>query len=154
MPPDAVPAKNGGYLIPNRGQGVINAGKPKGRRSLSTIVRDMGERPIDWALMPDTPKTLELKARFRKKSAFEAITVVAADQALKGDNQAREWLRRAGYGDKMDITSNEETINQPVVQVSAEMASDFAEYLLAKTKAPIVIDHQEGEIVDNKEITP
>lgn len=135
------------------GHAALNRrGKPKGSRSLSTVVRKLGESKIRWDLLPDTPKTDELKKRFKNKSMFEAITVVAGQQAMNGDNQAREWLRRAGYGDKMDVTTNDESLNATaVVPVSQEMAMDFAKYLMDKTKAPTVIELTEADIVPNKD---
>lgn len=153
MPPGAIPTTGGGYLVPNKpGQVIANSGRKKGSRSLSTVVRKIGERPINWDLMADNAKTLELKARFRKRTAFEAITIVATEQAMRGDNQAREWLRRAGYGDKMDVTTNDESLNATaVVPVSQEMAMDFAKYLMDKTKAPTVIELTEADIVPNKD---
>lgn len=128
------------------GQVLNPNGKPKGRRSLSTIVRDLGESQIDWDAMGTTPDTLELKKKFQGRTAFEAISIVAQAQAMAGDNQAREWLRKAGYGDKMDITTNDESLNTPVSMLPQEIATDFAAYLLEKTKAPVIV---EGEIVSD-----
>lgn len=146
LPEGAIRVKTGGYLIPNKpGHAVAGGGRPKGRRSLSTIVRDLGEQELDWDTFDaDHTDVDKLKKRFRNRTGFEAISIVAQQQALAGDNQAREWLRRAGYGDKMDITSNEETIT-PTVSVSKEMIGDFTQYLLDKTKQATVV---EGEIVD------
>lgn len=79
------------------------AGKPKGTRSLSTIIRDLleGEQDFNWALLPDNSN--DLKKKYESVVPFEAIVFVASGQAMRGDQAAREWLRKAGYGDKLDI---------------------------------------------------
>lgn len=86
------------------GQSGNPKGRPKGRRSLSTIIRELGEGAdkLNWELMPDDAKDLQKK--YGDVLPFEAIVYVAMGQAVKGDQQAREWLRKAGYGDKLDIT--------------------------------------------------
>lgn len=85
------------------GQSGNPAGKPKGARSLSTIIRNLleGEDDFNWELLPDNPA--ELKKKYENTVPFEAIVYVASGQAMRGDQAAREWLRKAGYGDKLDI---------------------------------------------------
>lgn len=57
---------------------------------------------LNWELMPDEAKKFQDK--YKDAVPFEAIVHVAVKQAMDGDQQAREWLRKAGYGDKLDIT--------------------------------------------------
>lgn len=87
------------------GQSGNPNGRPKGRRSLSTIIREMGEgaNKLDWEKLPDDAKALRQKYG-DDLPPFEVVVYVAMGQAMKGDQQAREWLRKAGYGDQLDIT--------------------------------------------------
>lgn len=96
--------------------GNPGAGRPKGSRSLATIIRELNENPPDWELMP---KAAELAERYKNKSAWEAIVYVAMEQALKGDQQAREFLAKRGYGDKIDFTSGGEPVKALVEFVGA-----------------------------------
>lgn len=79
-------------------------GRPKGRRSLSTIIREIGEgeQAIDWAKL--SPTAAAVAKQYGTSVPFEVMVIKAYEQAADGDNQAREWLRKAGYGDKLDIT--------------------------------------------------
>lgn len=79
-------------------------GRPKGRRSLSTIIREMleGEDKFFWDEMPQTAKAFHEK--HGDATPWEVIVYKAVNQASEGDQQAREWLRKAGYGDQLDIT--------------------------------------------------
>lgn len=106
-------------------------GRPKGSRNLSTIVREMGENHIDWSLLPDDSQ--KLRKKYKHKSAFEAITAVAIAQSINGDSQAREWLRKSGYGEKMDVTTNDESLNLNSSHAQA-LASDFQQWLQANTQ--------------------
>ena len=48
-----------------------------------------------------------------QKNAGNAITIAMVIQAMGGDVKAATWLRKTGFGDKLDITSNDDNI-QPV----------------------------------------
>lgn len=85
-------------------------GRPKGARSLSTIIRNLTENPPDWKLLPLKGKD-EMAQRYKNKSAWEAIIFVAIGQAMAGDQQARDFLAKRGYGDKLDITSDDKPIS-------------------------------------------
>lgn len=91
------------------GQSGNPDGKPKGRRSLATVVRDFLESEIDWEKLPlkDSQKFSE---QYPGKTAGEALVITAFGKALDGDSAARDWLRRSGYGDKVDITSDDKPI--------------------------------------------
>lgn len=86
-------------------------GRPKGSKSLATIIRELENEDFDWSKVPiknqEAAKTMG--------SPFKAIVLVALGQAMGGDRHAREWLRKAGYGDKLDITSNDQPIQAATV---------------------------------------
>ena len=96
-----IPAKKGEVRNPN--------GRPKGTKNLKTIMRELENENFDWSKMPVKQK----EAVEALGSPWRAIVYVGVQQALKGDTKAMEWLRKAGYGDKLDVTSNGETI-QPL----------------------------------------
>lgn len=101
-------------------------GKPKGRKSLATIIRELEEEEFDWSLFPakgnrELEKLIEQLGPIG--SPFRAIIYKAVLDAIAGKSTekaaAREWLRKAGYGDKLDLTSKGERIKQEPVIISA-----------------------------------
>lgn len=75
----------------------------KGSKHISTIVREFME-DVDWDKVPVKNKE-EFKKKYGK-NGWVAITAVAAGQAATGDKAAREWLRKAGFGDKVELTGS------------------------------------------------
>lgn len=74
-------------------------GRPKGVKNWSTIVQNVladenlmdkisKNKPSYWDSLP-------------AKNAAYAIVVAMVIEALKGEKQAAEWLRKAGFGDKL-----------------------------------------------------
>ena len=86
-------------------------GRPKGSKSLATIIRELERDDFDWKLIPAKSKD----AVKHVGSPFKAIVVVAVGQALDGDKAAREWLRKAGYGDRLDLTTLGKELPQPIL---------------------------------------
>ena len=72
----------------------------KGSKHISTIVRELME-DLDWDKIPVKNKE-DFKKRYGK-NGWLAITSVAIGQAATGDRHAREWLRKAGFGDKLTL---------------------------------------------------
>ena len=84
------------------GQSGNPNGRPKGTRSLSTIIRDFLEQELDWSLVPVKPEQAKhLAEKYRGKAGWEALVAVAAGKAMSGDTKAMAWLSKAGYGDKI-----------------------------------------------------
>jgi hypothetical protein len=89
-------------------------GRPKGRKNLATLIRELEEEDFDWSKIPKLSD--EAKENLKSiGSPLKAIVLVATTQALTGNKEAREWLRRAGYGDKLDVTSKGESIAPKIV---------------------------------------
>lgn len=88
-------------------------GRPKGRKNLATLIRDLEDEGFDWDKVPGI--TDEDRERFNGRSPFEVIIAAAMKQAVMGDQKAREWLRKAGYGDKLDVTTDGRAIQTPAI---------------------------------------
>jgi hypothetical protein len=86
-------------------------------------------------MLEDENLELKLKDGTLLKNPGKAMIGVMTIKANAGDVPAATFLAKYGYGDKLDVTSNEQTIAQPSIVASKELADDFATYLLEKTKA-------------------
>lgn len=99
-------------------------GRPKGSKSLSTIIRELESEEFDWKLFPKHSRELKdfIDLSYPIGSPFRAIVYRALLDAIGGKGvekvAAREWLRKAGYGDKLDLTSKGQRIKQEPVIVS------------------------------------
>lgn len=102
------------------GQSGNPNGRPKGAKSLATIIRELERDDFDWKHVPIKNKD----AVAAMGSPFKAIVMVAVGQAVSGDKAAREWLRKAGYGDKLDVTSDGEKLNVALVQFIGDDVND------------------------------
>lgn len=94
------------------------SGNPKGRsvgsKNLATIVGELENEKFDWSLVPIKQKEVAEKIG----SPWRAIVFTAIAKAYAGDMKAAEWLRKSGYGDKLDVTSGGKRIMQEPVYVS------------------------------------
>lgn len=82
------------------GQSGNPKGAKPGTKHLKTIIAEfLDDGKLDWKKIP-----LKDSAKLQKiygKNGWQAITGVAVSQAIAGDRHAREWLRKAQYGDKI-----------------------------------------------------
>jgi len=86
-------------------------GRPVGGKNLATLVRELESEDFDWSKVP-------LKQRDAVKSMgspWKAIVFTALAKAVSGDVKAMEWLRKSGYGDKLDITTKGKEIQSPLI---------------------------------------
>lgn len=74
-------------------------GRPKGTKNLSTIVRELEDDSFDWKHIPIQQKD----AMMAIGAPWKAIVYKAISRSLTGDVRAMEWLRKAGYGDKLNL---------------------------------------------------
>ncbi len=92
-------------------------GRPKGSRNWSTVVQDLLD---DEELFNTLVENMERKPAWLKptgtKTLMQAVTVAQAIKAMGGSHFSAEWLRKTGWGDKVDITSGGERITiEPMV---------------------------------------
>lgn len=104
------------------GQSGNPSGRPKGRRSLATIIRELEDEQFDWDRLPfkNNPELQNLVSQLGPMgSPFRAMVYRAMLDSVVGKPaekaSAREWLRKAGYGDKLDITTDGEKIQSPLI---------------------------------------
>lgn len=71
-----------------------------GSRHLSTIIREVLDN-IDWA--KTTLKNKDELKRLYGDKGWDAIVYVAITQSIAGDDKAREWLAKHGYGQKIEL---------------------------------------------------
>jgi hypothetical protein len=99
-------------------------GRPKGTKNLASIVRELEEEQFDWSKFPKTSKKMKdlLETLYPMGSPLRAMVYVAVLDSISGKGiekiNAREWLRKAGYGDKLDVTSKGKRIKQEPIIVS------------------------------------
>lgn len=107
------------------GQSGNPAGPKKGRKSLSTVIQEMMNDPkfID-KLSEKVKEKAGIADEDFQDTPMKAIITTALLEAMHPSNdpaargRARDWLRKAGYGDKIDITSDGERLQQAPIVVS------------------------------------
>ncbi len=113
-------------------------GRPKGSRNWSTVVQDLlnDEELFDQLVQNMQNKPAWLAAT-GTKSLMQAVTVAQAIKAMGGSHFSAEWLRKTGFGDKIDITSNGETIQvQPLVVSEIKARNIIDAEIVEDTNAP------------------
>lgn len=88
-------------------------GRQKGTKNLATIIEELEREDFgDWDKIPIKDRANAMKIG----SPWRAIVYTAIAKAYSGDMKAAEWLRKSGYGDKLDLTSKgDKIIQQPLI---------------------------------------
>lgn len=119
MPISQDPQKRANQLANLSPEAGKLGGRPKGSRSWSTLVQDLLN---DEELFATLVQNMERKPAWLiptgTRSLMQAVTVAQAIKAMGGSHFSAEWLRKTGFGDKIDITSNGETIKAEPIIVS------------------------------------
>lgn len=89
----------------------------KGSRHLSTLIRELAD-DIDWDLT--TLKDKEKMKTLYGSNGWKAIVYVATTKAISGDTKAMDWLAKNGFGTKIDLTTDDEPINEIRVRFVGE----------------------------------
>lgn len=82
-------------------------GKPKGTKHLSTWIQELMNDEEFETYVQDAKEGWKPY----KGAPVKAIVRVAMLKALSGDNKWAEWIGKFGYGSKLDVTSNGNTVN-------------------------------------------
>lgn len=99
------------------GNDGMGGGRPKGSRSLKTILQSMlEEEGIDWDKVP-VKNAKELEKKFGRRG-WDAIGYVMFARAASGDVQAAKALGEWSYGKNVDVTSGGKRIESPAIYVS------------------------------------
>lgn len=93
------------------GQSGNPTGRPKGSKNLATIVRELESDDFQWDKLPIKQKDAVMQVG----SPFRAIVYKALEMAIAGDIKAMEYLRRSGYGDKLDVVSGDRETRSPLI---------------------------------------
>lgn len=128
-------AKQKANLLPNGGG---TGGRPKGSKNWSTIVQEaLNDEELFTQLLSSMERKPAWLATASPKTLIQAITIAQSLKALGGSHFSADWVRKTGYGDKIDITSGGERLRlEPVIVTH-----------LKPRNLPI-----EGEVVENKQI--
>jgi hypothetical protein len=94
-------------------------GRPKGSKNWSTVMKELLK---DEELFKRLLNSMERKPKWLDsidvKNMEEAISIAQGLKAMSGSHFSAEWVRKNAYGDRIDITSNGETIKMEPVVVS------------------------------------
>lgn len=111
------PAQPGEVRNPN--------GRPKGAKSWSTIVKNILEdEEMFEAILAGQGRRPNWIEKLNKKNGANAIVVAMIAKALGGDYRAADWLRKTGYGDKLDLTTGDEPMTALVKFVGGKKPED------------------------------
>lgn len=100
-------------------------GKPKGLQDWSTIVRKiLGSEELFEAILAHAKEKPGWVNQLGggNKNAAHAVVMAMIKKALDGDHKAADFLRKTGFGDKIDLTSGGEPI-----QALVEFVGDAAD---------------------------
>ena len=80
-------------------------GRPKGVKNWATVVQSIlaDEKLLDKVVKTKPSYWDELPTR----NGANAVVVAMMINAMAGDKQAAEWLRKTGFGDKLTVESEE-----------------------------------------------
>jgi predicted methyltransferase MtxX (methanogen marker protein 4) len=116
-------------------------GRPKGSKNWSSVVQELLD---DEALFNTLVENMERRPAWLKptgtKTLMQAVTIAQAIKAMGGSHFSAEWLRKTGWGDKVDITSGGERIRLEPVVVSHIKPRNIQEGEIVEPKAPEEID--------------
>lgn len=128
-------AKQIAALQPNGGG---KGGRPKGSRNWSSVVKELLD---DEEMFEKLVNGMQVKPAWLShtspKTLMDAITIAQGLKALAGGNGSQasaEWIRKTGFGDKIDITSNGETIKMEPIVVSSIKPRNIVEAEIVQPK--------------------
>jgi hypothetical protein len=79
------------------------------------VIKLILEEDMDWDKLPSV-SSAKMSVK-HSTSGWEAIIYVAAAKALEGNIQAMEWLRKAAYGNQVDLISSTQSFLGPTIYI-------------------------------------
>lgn len=108
------------------GQSGNPLGKPKGYKHISTWIQELlNEEDFETILLDSVKGTVNFKG-----APIKAIVMTARQRAAQGDDKAREWLAKYGYGQKLQLSNDPENPITP--NFDPVLNAEFAEFLKQK----------------------
>lgn len=121
---------NNSNLIPfNKGYDARRGQKTKGSKHLSTRIRELLSDKSFEANVLDAKKGIVAY----KGAPIDAIISVSITKAVNGDDKAREWLSKYGWGHKVEL--EQAGINKVIIEtrkntsISPLLVDDFNRFL-------------------------
>lgn len=107
--------------------GAKGGANKKGSKHLSTHIQEMlNDEDFETQVLDAKTGIKEFKG-----APIKAIIATARHKAIHGDDKAREWLAKYGYGQKFEVDQNISGQLDTGIQ-DPQLAADFAEYLKHK----------------------
>jgi len=128
-------AKQLGNLLDPSEAGKLG-GRPKGSKNWSSVVQELLN---DEELFNKLTENLKNKPLWLEptgtKTLMQAVTIAQVLKAMGGSHFSAEWLRKTGFGDKIDITSNGETIKMEPIVISQIKPRNLIDAEIVEPKA-------------------
>lgn len=95
-------------------------GIPKGYKHISTWIQEMmNDDEFEARLLDPKGGFIDFKG-----PALQAIIMTARHKASNGDEKAREWLAKYGWGTKLDLTTGGKPMPAPIFGGTANLPAD------------------------------
>lgn len=133
---------NGNLIPPKKGEIRNPNGKPKGTKHISTWIQELlNDEDFEANLIDSKRGMIEFKG-----APLKAIILAARHQAINGDDKARDWLARYGWGTKLQLSNDpenpimpqltDEELNVRLSQLIASGATGTGKPALGEGSAP------------------
>ncbi len=132
MPMSEDPEKRANQLANLSPEAGKLGGRPKGSRNWSTVVKELlDDEELFATLVANMDRKPAWLDKVGTKTLMQAITTAQAIKAMGGSHFSAEWLRKTGFGDKIDLTGDVTIRVEPVV-VSAIKPREIIEAVVVE----------------------
>jgi hypothetical protein len=105
-----------------KGKSGNPAGRPKGIKNWATVVQSIlaDEKLLDKVVTTKPSYWDELPT----KNGANAVVIAMMINAMAGDKQAAEWLRKTGFGDKLTVESEDGLFKATKLEIEIVKSED------------------------------